>query len=153
MLDNFGFATTAPSFPGLPTTAAFDFGFGPQTTTASFEFGAPTTSVVTTAIPFGAPTTTMADFGPLETTPLSLLQTTEPEFATTAPPTTEPLLQFQQTTQPLDINTTMEPTTEGFAPTTQPMQLPTTAGLLPLQTTTPGKFNGPCDQTHVTNLK
>lgn len=141
MLDNFGFATTAPSFPGLPTTAAFDFGFGPQTTTASFEFGAPTTSLVTTAVPFGAPTTTMADFGPLETTPLSLLQTTEPEFATTAPPTTEPLLQFQQTTQPLDIldiNTTMEPTTQPrFVPTTQPIQPPTTAGLLPLQTTTP----------------
>ena len=141
---DFGLATTAPSFPGLPTTAGFAFEFGPQTTTAGFEFGAPTTSLVTTAIPFGAPTTTMADFGPVETTPLSLLQTTEAEiFATTAPPTTEPL--FRQTTQPmdiLDINTTLEPTTEGFAPpTTQPIQPPTTAGLLQLQTTSPGKFN------------
>ena len=146
---DFGLETTAPSFPGLATTAAFGFDFGPQTTTAGFEFGAPTTSLVTTAIPFGAPTTTMADFGPVETTPLSLLQTTEPEpFATTAPPTTEPLLQLQQTTQPmdiLDINTTLEPTTEGFAPpTTQPIQPPTTAGLLQLQTTSPGKF-----ETHV----
>ena len=149
---DFGLATTAPSFPGLPTTAGFPFEFGPQTTTAGFEFGNPTTPLVTTAIPeFGVPTTTMADFGPVETTPLSLLQTTEAEiFATTAPPTTEPL--FRQTTQPmdiLDINTTLEPTTvKGFAPTTQPIQPPTTAGLLPLQTTTPGKF-----ETHVSRPK